>query len=130
MSVLDEFQDGPSADPVPGLAPIGDRRFVALTPQDKVTLAQFSSSPAYAVLFKLIYGEVEKAETEHFRKWRSEEEFHRTGIFAVGMRVFAERLEAEIGRQVDEFSGELEFLRDKKKLNDTPLEDRIIQGFK
>ncbi|SRR6266568_629247 len=128
MSVLEEFETGP----VEGLKPIAlrDPRFLELTPQDKVTLAQFNNSPAHQVMLKLMAGEVEKAETDHFKKWQDEALFERSGLFAVAMRVFLERLQAEIQRQVEEFAGEVDFIKKQKEVLETSPEEQILQEFK
>ena len=128
MSVLDEFETGP----VEGLVPIAmrDPNFLQLTPQDKVILAQFANSPAHAVFLKLAEGEIEKAETDHFKTWKDKKEFQRTGIFAVAMRIFLERLSAEIQRQVEEFSGEVEFAKQKKAQLQKSPEQQIQEEFR
>jgi hypothetical protein len=127
-SVLNEFETGP----VEGLQPIAmrDPNFLKLTPGDKVILANFYSSPAYAVIMKLMEGEVEKAETDHLKSWRDEVLFQRTGIFAVAMRIFMERVQMEVNRQVEEFAGEVDFARNKKKELETSPEEQILQEFK
>lgn len=128
MGVLDEFETGP----VEGLMPIAmrDPNFLKLTPQDKVILAQFANSPAHAVFLKLAEGEIEKAETAHFKVWKDEAEFQRSGIFAVAMRVFLERLSAEIQRQVEEFSGEVQFAKQKKAQLEKSPEEQIQEEFR
>lgn len=129
-NVLEEFEDGPSQEPAEGLLfSTSDSKFIQLTPQDKVTLVQFYHTRAYAVVLKLMEGEITKAETEHFKKWRNKEEFERTGVFAVAMRTFYERIQTEINRQVEEFAGEVEFAKVKKQELLTSPEEQIIKSF-
>jgi len=127
-SVLNEFETGP----VEGLKPIAmrDPNFLKLTPGDKVVLANFYSSPAYAVLLKLMEGEIEKAETGHFKKWQDQDLFQRSGIFCVAMRTFMERLQTEIQRQVEEFAGEVEFARTTKSQLEKSPEEQIQDEFR
>ena len=128
MSVLDEFDTGPAA----GLAPavVREHKNIELTPQDKVTLVQFYHSNNYQVVLKLMEGEITKAETDHFKRWRDKDEFERTGLLAVSMRIFFERIQTEINRQVEEFAGELEFARSKKKELETSPEEQVQNSFK
>lgn len=128
MGVLDEFETGP----VEGLMPIAmrDPNFLKLTPQDKVILAQFANSPAHAVYLKLAEGELEKMETAHFKVWQDKEAFDRTGLFAVAARVFVERLGAEMQRQVEEFSGEVQFAKQKKAQLEKSPEEQIQEEFR
>ena len=66
-------------------------------------------------------GEIQKAETEHFQVWKQAEPFQRTGLMAVGMRIFFERIQKEVKHQREEFSGQLEFLRNQEEeLNESP----------
>src|SRR5215469_2626719 len=122
-SVLDEFNTGPAE----GLMPVAmrDPRYLELNSQEKLVLATFLGSPAYHVLFKLFEGEVQKAETEHFQKWRDKKEFHRTGLFAVSMRIAMERIQREINRQVEELSGEFQYVKNKQEQAGKSLEDQI-----
>lgn len=124
-SVLNEFETGP----VEGLLPIKmrDPESLKLTPSEQVILTQWVNSPAYAVFVKLVEGEIEKAETFHFQKWQDKEMFERTGLFAVAMRIGFERVQKEMQRQVDEFAGELQFLKNKKEVAGTSPEEQIQQ---
>jgi hypothetical protein len=126
-SVLNEFENGP----VQGLQPIAmrDPNFLKLTPSEQVILVNWVNSPAYAVFLKLFEGEIEKSETAHFRVWQDEAAFQRTGIFAVAMRIGLERVTAEVHRQVEEFSGELEFLKKKKEVAAKSPEQQILEEF-
>lgn len=126
-NVLNEFETGP----VEGLMPIAmrDPNNLKLTPQEMVVLANFIGSPAHAVFLKLVQGEIEKAETAHFRAWKDEAEFQRTGLFAVAMRIAIERLQTEMSRQIEEFRGELEFTKIKKTQAALSPEEQIQKEF-
>lgn len=125
----EEFETGP----VEGLqVPIAmrDPRFLKLSSTEKVTLANWYGTPAYEVWVKLSQGEIEKLETAHFQNWKDREAFERTGLLAVSARIFFERIMSECTRQMEEFSGEVEFIKQKKDLLGTSLEDQIKQEFK
>ncbi len=128
MGVLDEFETGPAE----GLLPIAMRgpEALKLSSAEMVLLVQGVNSPFYSVLMKLFQGELEKMETSHFKVWQDKEAFERTGIFAVAARVFLERMGTEIQKQVEEFSGELEFVKKKKELMTQSLEQQIRDEFK
>jgi len=124
-----EFETGPVA----GLQiPIKmrDPRFLQLTAQEKIVIAQWYGSPAYLVWQKLSEGELEKLETTHFNHWKEEEAFQRTGLIAVSARLYFEKIQQECQRQVEEFSGEVEFAKQKKELLQTSLEDQVKKEFK
>jgi hypothetical protein len=109
---VNEFETGP----VEGLLPIAMRgpEFLRLTPGELVLLVQGATSPFYQVLMKLAEGELEKLETAHFKCWKDEAEFQRTGLLAVAARIFLERLGQEVQRQADEFASEIAFVKQKK----------------
>jgi hypothetical protein len=124
-----EFDTGPVA----GLqTPIRmrDPRFLQLTTQEKLVIAQWYGSPAYLVWQKLSEGELEKLETAHFQNWKEEETFQRTGLFAVAARAYFEKIQLECQRQVEEFSGELDFIKQQKELLQTSPEDQVKNEFK
>lgn len=124
-----EFETGP----VEGLqVPIAmrDPRFLKLSSTEKVTLANWYGTPAYEVWVKLSQGEIEKLETAHFQNWKDREAFERTGLLAVSARIFFERIMSECTRQMEEFSGEVVFLKQKKDLLNTSLEDQVKQEFR
>jgi hypothetical protein len=126
---IEEFETGP----VEGLqVPIAmrDPRFLKLSSTEKVTLANWYGTPAYQVWMKLSQGEIEKLETSHFQNWKDKEAFERTGLLAVSARIFFERIQNECTRQMDEFSGEVEFIKQKKDLLGTSLEDQVKKEFK
>ena len=127
MGVLDEFETGP----VEGLLPISMRNpeEMKLAPQEQVLLVQGVNSPFYQVLMKVFQGELEKLETAHFKVWKDKEAFERTGLFAVAARIFLERSEAEVKRQIDEFSSDIDFAKKKKELLKASLEDQIREQF-
>ena len=125
----EEFETGP----VEGLqVPIAmrDPRFLKLSSTEKVTLANWYGTPAYEVWVKLSQGEIEKLETAHFQNWKDREAFERTGLLAVSARIFFERIMSECTRQMEEFSGEVAFLKQKKDLLNTSLEDQVKQEFR
>lgn len=124
MSVVDEFDTG-AVEGLQGPIAMRDPRFLALTAQDKLSLVNFFYSPVYQVVLKLFQGEVEKAETSHFKKWADKDLFERTGIFAVAMRIGFERVQDEIARQVEEFAAEVDFIKKKQELAGMPLEQQI-----
>ena len=126
---IEEFETGP----VEGLqVPIAmrDPRFLKLSSTEKVTLANWYGTPAYEVWVKLSQGEIEKLETAHFQNWKDREAFERTGLLAVSARIFFERIMSECTRQMEEFSGEIEFVKQKKDLLGTSLEDQVKREFK
>jgi hypothetical protein len=124
----EEFETGPAK----GLqTPIRlqDLRHVQLNPQEKVQLAQWYGTPAYQLWLKLSEGEIEKLETAHFQNWKDGPAFERTGLVAVSARLFFEAIQKECRHQMEEFSGEVEFVRSKQELLRTSLEDQAKKEF-
>jgi hypothetical protein len=130
-NILEEFE-GPGDRIAEGLnvPTVRDPRFLELTPADKVQLVNFYRSPAYAVLMKLLEGETEKAETQHMVAWRDQEKFLSTGYVAVAFQMMFERIQAEIKRQVEEFAGELEFVKKRQDIQTISIEEQVEQSFK
>jgi hypothetical protein len=128
MGIMDEFETGP----VEGLQPIAMRDPLALklSPQDLVVLATWVSSPAYKVWQKLSEGVIEKLETAHFKNWKDQDDFQRTGLVAVSARMHYEQVQLEATRAVEEFSGELDFARLKQKQLRVSVEEQIQNEFK
>jgi|SRR5580692_1932867 hypothetical protein len=128
MSVMDEFETGPVA----GLQPIAmrDPNSLKFSPNDLVILASWMASPAYKVWQKLSEGVIEKLETAHFNNWKDEQAFLRTGMFAVAARAFYEQAQTEAKAAVEEFSGELEFIKIKQQQLKTSPEQLIQNQFK
>lgn len=105
---------------------------VDLTPAEKVTLAQWYGSPAYNVFIKLANGEIEKSETYHFQTWKNKKLFYATGLKAVAIRDFFEKLQSEMNHQIDEFAGEVEFVKQTRLTEQTlktSPEEMIQQSF-
>jgi hypothetical protein len=129
-NVLEEFE-GPQDRIAEGLnvPTVRDPRFLELTPADKVQLVNFYRSPAYAVVMKLLEGEAEKAETQHMVAWRDQEKFLSTGYVAVAFQMMFERIQAEIKRQVEEFAGELQFIKQKQEQQKISIEEQVEQSF-
>src|SRR6266576_1764576 len=113
-------------EPAAGLATRRDARLhLELTPTEKVVLAQWFGSASYDIFVKLANGEIEKAETAHFNQWKNKEAFERTGLVAVATRLLFERIQKEINRQVEEFSGEIEFAKQAQEFSETSPEEII-----
>jgi hypothetical protein len=129
-NILEEFE-GPGDLAAEGLnvPSVRDPRFLELTPSDKVQLVNFYRSPAYAVVMKLLEGEAEKAETQHMASWRDQDKFLSTGYVAVAFQLMFERVQSEIKRQIEEFSGELEFLKKKQEQQSISIEEQVEKSF-
>lgn len=82
-----------------------------LSDSEKIMLANWAESTEYKVFLRLAEAIIEVAETAHFKVWKDKEAFDRTGLMAVSMRVFFERLQNEVKVQYEEAEGELDFLR-------------------
>jgi len=128
MSLMDEFETGP-AEGLQQPIKMRDPYALQLTPQELVILASFVKSPMYFVFQKLSEGLIEKTETAHFKTWKEPETFQRTGMVAVAQRMFYESLQSEMKKMIDEFASELDFIKQKKDLLNTPLETQIKKEF-
>ena len=127
--LIPEFETGP-AEGLQTPIRMRDPRYLQLTAQEKVTLAQWYGSPAYLVWQKLSEGEIEKLETAHFQNWKDGPLFQRTGLFAVAARDHYEKIQLECRRQVEEFSGEVEFIKQKRELLKTSPEEQVKKEFR
>ena len=124
MAAINEFEDFDLLEPAPGLAPVSaDLKHLALNAQEKLYLVQWYGSHAYNVFVKLANGEMEKAETRHFQNWRNKEDFERTGLIAVALRLFFESLQQEFNHQVEEFQGEVTFAKQTEELDKIKRDD-------
>lgn len=92
---------------------------------EKSLLASGSTSPFYQLILRLMEGEIEKAETEHFRAYRDREQFDRLGVVAVAMRIFFERVQTEIDYQRDEYFGEVEQQQADEELKKIPAVELV-----
>ena len=118
-----EIQEHDLLPPAEGLG--GKRKGLELNPNQKVMLVNWAKSAEYDVFLTLSEGIIEQQETAHFQVWKDKESFERTGLVAVAMRLFFERLQKEVNHQLDEFSGELEFARTQEEVEQTSPEEMI-----
>lgn len=82
---------------------------VSLTQGELSLAAQLPNSPAYQLILKLLEGEIQKLETEHFRSWKNTEQFTNTGFAAVAAQLLYERLQKEVNYHSSEYQGKQEF---------------------
>lgn len=121
------MEDYELLDPVPGLKPSpaapGPKMHLNLSATEKLILVQWVGSNSYNVFVKLANGEIEKMETHHLQNWRDKEYFERTGLVAVGVRMFFERLQSEFNHQVEEFAGEVAFAKQDQETERVKKDD-------
>ena len=103
-------------------------KHIELTPNEKLMLTQWGSSDPYDIFLKLGESIVTIIETEHFQKWQDKEAFELSGLMAVGARIFFERLQREVNHQVEEFAGEIEFVKAERAKDKMPPEAMIQNG--
>jgi hypothetical protein len=116
-------------DPAPGLEARRESPDDSeLTPNEKLLLVQWGSSKEYDVFLKLSESIITRAETFHFKNWGNHEAFERTGLIAVAMRIFYERLQKEIKHHYEEFAGEIAFAKTEKEVAKTSPEEMIQRG--
>ena len=61
--------------------------------------------------------------------WRDQEKFLSTGYVAVAFQMMFERIQSEIKRQVEEFAGELQFLKQKQEQHTISIEEQVEKSF-
>jgi len=96
-------------------------------------LADLANMPHYQVLLRLMEGEVERGETDHFKAYKQKEEFERLGLIAVAQRIFFERIQKEVEHQKQELLDFLEEQQASEQLKQVPLvelmKESVTQGF-
>lgn len=123
-----DVQEQDLLPPAEGL--VGRRSTLQLTDNEKVALANWAGSNEYKVFLRLAEGIIEADETKHFKCWKDKEVFERTGLVAVAQRIFFERLQKEVNVQLEEFQGELEFLKTEQETSIASPEELIQRGFR
>lgn len=113
--------------PAEGLT--GKQSLLNLNETQKLALANWASSTEYAIFQVLAEGIIEAQVTSHLQVWKDKEAFERTGLVAVAMQAFYERLQKEVKHQYDEFQGEIEFAKQEKANDQTSPEELIQRSF-
>lgn len=113
--------------PAEGLA--GRRTRTELTPNEKLLLANWAQSGEYDIFLKLAEIIIAEQEATHLKAWQDKQAFQRTGLVAVAMNLFFERLQKEVKNQYEEFSGEVEFAKKQKELENESPEEMIQRSF-
>lgn len=121
---MEEYQMLPAAE---GLT--GKQSLLNLNENQKLALANWASSTEYAIFQVLAEGIIEEQVTAHLRCWKDKDSFERTGLVAVAMQTFYERLQKEVKHQYEEFQGELEFVKQETVKDQTSPEELIQRSF-
>lgn len=121
---MEEYQMLPAAE---GLT--GKQSLLNLNENQKLALANWASSTEYAIFQVLAEGIIEEQVTTHLRCWKDKDSFERTGLVAVAMQTFYERLQKEVKHQYEEFQGELEFVKQETAKDKTSPEELIQRSF-
>ncbi len=80
-----------------------------LTPAEQSIVARFPNSAEYNITLRLLEGEIQKLETEHFKCYKDEKAFLNSGLVAVAARLMYERFQKEVNFQTAEFTGQQEY---------------------
>jgi hypothetical protein len=121
---MEEYELLPAAE---GL--VGKKSLLTLNETQKLALANWKSSSEYAIFQILAEGIIEAQVTAHLQVWKDKEAFERTGLVAVAMQAFYERLQKEVNYQYDEFQGEVDFVKQEKAKDQTSPEELIQRSF-
>ena len=122
---MEEYELLPAAE---GL--VGKKSLLTLNETQKLALANWASSTEYQIFKVLSEGIIEEQLTAHLKVWRDKDEFERTGLVAVAMQLFYERLQKEVKYQFEEFQGELDFAKKEQVKENTSPEELIQNSFR
>lgn len=101
---------------------------IPFTESEIQMLVELAQMPHYQILLRLMHGEVEKAETQHFQNYLDQQKFDRLGVVAVSMRIFLERIQKEVAHMHQEFLGLLEDEQVSEQLAGITPEELIRRG--